>query len=233
MDWTLLLSVIPLLVSSFFASQLREPLRHTSDTPLDPIPYLEYLRLAYKEVRSNKALLYFFIFSFGISIFGDIEEFDQLYYKFVNLPVFAYGIMGFVLATLNSLGSFYAHRLKKTIWPYYGLPIIGALFLLFVGLFPGIPMIAMLLFAYFIVSPLHILINGKIQRSIKTISRATVTSVNSLLINFFGIVLTPLFGLISRVWNLPSIYTATAIFLLGFSVWTLLRKKIFSASSSP
>ena len=226
-DWALIFSVIPLLLSAFFAMLIKETPKAKST---EEIHYLDHIKSAYKEIKQNKILLYFFAYAVGISIFGGIEEFDQLYYQLAGLPIFAFGIVGFIWSAFNSIGSYFAHRLKNTHWIYYGLPFFGFVLMLLVGLFPSIPMIVLLLLSYFITSPLVVLIDSKVQHNIKSISRATVTSVNRLLINFSGVILAPLFGLIGKIWNLQAIYIATAIFLLLFTIWTLLKRKVFIQS---
>jgi hypothetical protein len=98
-----------------------------------------------------------------------------------------------------------------------------------VGFSPSIPIIGLLLLSYFIASPLRVLIDGRIQHGIKSISRATVTSVSFSLMNLTGIVVTLIFGLISRIWNLQAIYIFTGLFLLLFSGWVFLRRRMFAA----
>ena len=51
LDWTLVFSVIPLFLSSFFAWQIKETPKTKST---EEIHYFEYLKLAYKEVKNNK-----------------------------------------------------------------------------------------------------------------------------------------------------------------------------------
>lgn len=228
LDMTLLFSVVPLLLSAFFALLITEtPKVETCKST----HYLEYIRLAYREVKSNKILRVLFIYSLGVSIFWNLEEFDQLYYQLSGLPILYFGLVGFLWSVFNSIGAYYAHRLKQAFWVFYGLPFITIPLLFFVGLSPSLPMIGVLLLSYFLTSPLRILIDSRIQHSIKSVSRATVTSVNSFCLNFFGVVLTLLFGVISRVWNLQAVYVFASIFLLLFSVWAFVNRETFELKS--
>lgn len=224
-NWTLILSIIPLLLSSFFALLIKEAPKTKSAASID---YFDYIKLAYHEVKNSKVLLLLLIYSLGISIFYDLEEFDQLYYQIAKLPLFAFGLVGFLWSILHSIGSYYSEKFQNAIWIFYTFPLIAAILLFFVGLKPSIPMIGILLLAYFITSPLKILIESKIQRNIKSTARATVTSVNKFLINLFAVFLTPLFGVIGQIWNLQAIYIATSIFLITLTIWTLINKKIFA-----
>ena len=115
-DWALIFSVIPLLLSAFFAMLIKETPKAKST---EEIHYLDHIKSAYKEIKQNKILLYFFAYAVGISIFGGIEEFDQLYYQLAGLPIFAFGIVGFIWSAFNSIGSYFAHRLKNTHLIYY------------------------------------------------------------------------------------------------------------------
>lgn len=225
LDWALIFSVIPLLLSAFFALLIKETPKTKST---EEVHYFEYIKMAYREVKSNKVLLILLIYSFGISIFDDIEEFDQLYYQLSGLPIFAFGLVGFFWSVLNSIGSYWAHRFKNATWIFYTLPFVAVIQLFFVGLKPSIPMVSVLLLSYFITSPLSVLIDSKIQHNIKSVGRATVTSVSALLINLFGVFLTLIFGVISKIWNLQAIYISTSIFLLVFTVWVLANRKVFA-----
>ena len=69
-----------------------------------------------------------------------------------------------------------------------------------------------------------VLIDSRIQHSIKSISRATITSLNALMVNLLVVVLSPVYGLISRIWNLQTIYFSTAVFLFFFSLWIFINR---------
>ncbi len=229
LDWTLLLSIIPLLLSSFFAFLIKEAPKVEST---EEIHYWQHIKLALKEVKTNKVLLYLFIYSFGISIFGDLEEFDQLYYQLVNLPIIAFGIVGFLWSVFNSIGAYLAYKFTYQTWVFSLFPLFGAALLFLVGSFPSIPMIFLLILSYFITSPLRVLINSRIQHQIKSLSRATVTSISAFVIESSGILITLFFGFISRIWGLPAIYLYTSFFLILLSLWSLVNRQIFTNSIS-
>lgn len=223
-DLVLGLSVIPLLLSSVFASLIQTTSKIKST---EEVRYFEFIKLAFKEVKSNKVLMFLLFYSLGISILGDIEEFDQLYYQLTGLPIYAFGIVGFLWSVFNSIGSYFAYKLKDNNSIFYVLPFIGGLLLLLVGFKPSISVIVVLLLAYFVTSPLSVLIESKLQHRITSTSRATTTSVSKLLINFFGVIMIPIFGVLSSVWNLQAIYISTGIFLLLFAGWVLVNGKNF------
>lgn len=230
LDWAIIFSVVPLLLSAFFASLIKEvPKVETTGE----IHYLEYIRIAFNEIKSNRVLLYLIIYLLAISIFGDLEEFDQLYYQLAKLPIYAFGIVGFLWSSFNAVGAYYAHKFKNVSSIFYLLPFVSGILLIFVAKYPSIPMIGLLLASYFITTPLRVLVESKIQHNISSVGRATVTSVSTLFINFFGVLLTPIFGLISKVWNLQAIYLTTALFLFLFAVWVfVVRNKVSVKASS-
>lgn len=225
LGWAILFSVIPLLLSAFFASLIKEVPKAKST---EETRYLEYIKIAFQEVKTNHVLFYLFVY-FGVIFitFGTLDEFDQLYYYLINLPIFAFGIAGFIWSSLNAIGAHYAYKLKDKTWIFYLFPFISAFCLMIVSKFPSVPIIILLWLSYFLAAPLYVLMESKIQRNIKSISRATVTSINAFFLNLFGVILAPVFGLISKVWNLQAIYLTVALLLFVFAFWVfIVRNKV-------
>ncbi len=224
MDWAILLSVFPLLLSAIFASLIEETPKAEST---GEVRYLEHIRLALREMRTNQPLCYLLICLLGISVLWDLEEFDQLYYRLAGLPIWAFGIVSFVGSSLSALGARGAHRMKYCGAVMYGLPLASALLLALVWRFPSIPAIGLLLLAYCAIVPVEVLVESRIQHSIVGISRATVTSAGALLTGALGVGVPVMFGLIAKVWHLPAIYLAAAVQLLALSLWAFgVRKRV-------
>ena len=141
-------------------------------------------------------------FGFVFVVFGTLEEFDQLYYHLVKLPLFAFGIAGFFWSSLNAVGARYAYKLKDKPWIFYLFPLLSALGIVIVACFPSVPIIGVLWFSYLLAAPLQVLVESRIQHNIKSISRATVTSINAFFLNLAGALLAPVLGLIGKVFNL-------------------------------
>lgn len=108
---------------------------------------------------------------------------------------------------------------------FYLLPLACGTLLVFVGEYPSIPAIALLLTAYFVSTSLTVLVESNVQYSISSVSRATVTSVSALLINLFAVLLTPVFGLIAKTWNLQAIYLTVSLSMFVFAAWVFAVKK--------
>ncbi|MBN2789841.1 MAG: MFS transporter [Candidatus Delongbacteria bacterium] len=220
----LLLSVVPLLLSAYFASKIKEA---PKVKPTEEIKYLKNIKIAYSEVKGNRSIQVLIFYALGISILADLEEFDQLYYKLAGLPIWAFGIAGFIWSGMNSIGAFFAHRFKNSTFIYYLLPVFTGALIITAGIFPNIPMISVLLLGYFISSPLVILTDSKIQHKIKSFSRATVISMAHLLRNFVGLFIIPIFGVLSKLFNLNGIYIFTGLFLILFAIFFSRKQKYF------
>jgi MFS family permease len=224
LDWAVAFSVVPLVLSALFAFRLKEvPKVETTGE----VHYLEYIKIAYSELKTNRVLLYSMAYLLALSVFGSIGDFDQLYYQLVKLPIFAFGIAGFLGSASSAIGTYYVYRLKKFAPCFYLLPFISGILLVFVASYPSIPMIIVLLASYTISSSLTVLIESNIQHSISSVSRATITSASKLGTNIFFVLLAPMFGLIAKVWNLQAIYLTAGVFILVFALWVfVMRNKV-------
>jgi MFS family permease len=216
MEWAILLSVVPLLFTAYCARHFREV---PKTEPARDIHYLQHIRLAARELYHSRLLRYLCIYLLGISIVGALEEFDQLYYQLVRLPLAAFGAVMCIGMLASALGARLAHRMKGKTAIFTGLPLLGALCLLLAWRFPSFAGIGLILIAYAVVTPVRILAESRIQHCITGASRATVTSAISFLIGGIGIGVPIVLGLIARVWNLPAIYFAGAIQLLVIALW--------------
>lgn len=230
MDATLLFSIVPILLATCFALLLKDTKKQKST---EEVKYLDYIKIALKEVSGNKWLKYFFIYTIGLSIFADLEEFDQLYYVFVSLPIFMFGVMSIIVTSLVSFGNFIAYKLKKVERTLEIItPFVAAILIFFVGFTPSIWTIALLLLGYFVITPIEVLMEGNAQREIKSISRSTVFSVKSLLLNLFGIVVILFFGGITRLSDLPFAYIGISVVLFMFGVYTIYKRASLSNQDS-
>jgi len=215
-EWAILLSVIPLLFTAYCALHFQEV---PKTEPAREIHYLQHIRLAVVELRDNLLLRYFGIYLLGISIIGETEEFDQLYYQLVHLPLSAFGAVMCIEMLLCALGTRLAHRMKGKPVILTVLPLLGGLCLLVVWRLPCIPTIGLILIAYAIIAPARILAESHIQHSIRGASRATITSAVNFIIGGLYIGVPVILGLIAKVWHLPAIYLAGANQLILIAGW--------------
>ena len=215
-EWAILLSVIPLLFTAGCALTFREVPKTESARE---IHYLQHIRLAVLELRDNPLLRYFGVYLLGISIVGALEEFDQLYYDLVRLPVAAFGAVMCFEMLLSALGARLAHRMKGNPAVFAGLPLLAAVCLLLAWRFPSYAGIGLLLLAYTAITPVRILAESHLQHGITGASRATVTSAVNFIIGGLYIGVPVVLGFIAKTWHLPAIYLAGAVQLLAVSIW--------------
>lgn len=217
----LLLSVIPLFLSAIFAAQIPETkiLRSTGETS-----YFKNIKNIFIELKENKIFLYLTIYLLGVSIMGQLEEFDQLFYRFVNLPLYAFGVVGFIWSVIAGLGGYFAYKIKsKRVFVVF--PFLVGLLLIVVGSSPSISIIALLLIAYLLVSPLKVKADANIQKVIVSQSRATVTSTSSFLVCLFAIVTTPFCGYIGDSLGVNYIYILAGLMFLILSFLTFIKRR--------
>ena len=104
-------------------------------------------------------------------------------------------------------------------------PLLIGVLLVLVGLFPCKLMIGLIILSYLILSPVEVIIEGKMQSSIRTASRATVLSKARLFSMASGLPLTVTFGLLGRRWGLGAGYVLFGMVLLVFSLWVRRRSR--------
>lgn len=224
----IILSTLPLLASAFFATKLIRPPKFTTS---EETHYLEYIHIAYQEIKSNPKLLYIFSYFLGMSFLGGLEEFDQLYYQLIDLPIFLFGLMGLAVFSLKALGGYYAYIFQK--WPiiFSLFPLIISISLILMGYFTQYWALSLLLLVYLLGSPIEVLLEGKIQKQIKSEARATITSVGTLFQNLVGVILAPIFGLIGHYYGIEAIYTGFGFLFILVTIWALIGQKMWKESA--
>lgn len=221
-DWNLLLSLPPLVGASIVALTMAEPprLKHAADAH-----YLVHFKNAWHELRTNRTFRYILAYQMlAIGVLNEIDEYDPLYYTLVGVPLYALGWLNMTRALAESIGNLLAHRLKHLAVLEKVAPLAIGLLLLLVGLFPCKAMVALIILGYLILSPVHVIIEGRFQNSIQTASRATVLSGAGLLNTVSGIVLIAAFGAVARRWGLGAGYVFFGLILVSFSLCIAFRR---------
>jgi MFS family permease len=222
MDLAILLSVVPLLFSAVIAWQLED----TPRTELRAqVHYWQHMRLAFREIARNRLLIYLIVYAAAVDVFGALEEYDQLYYRLVGIPIAIFGIISFAYSMLSALTARIAYRLKGYSFIFYLLPFISGLMLIIVWRYPSPVAIAVYILSGALLTPLGILTEARIQHNITGVSRATVTSAIALL---YGIPVYDLpYGLIGNKWQAPALFLAGAIQLLLLAAIVFTKRRHF------
>jgi MFS family permease len=220
LDGVMLASIFPLFLSAIFAWKIPE----FSQDAKKQKNYFSLIRISWKELTTKPVLFYLGIYLFAISIFTYLEEYDSLYMKMIGLPIASFGVFGFFAAAVGALGSYYAYKLQPFRFVLYVFPLISGILLIFVGTIPSVPILILGILAYFICSPLFVIMEAKVQENISSHNRATLTSTIFFLLSIFGVLLFFVMGLISKIWNLQAIYFWSGVFLICFGLWSFCFK---------
>jgi len=181
--------------------------------------YFSYFRGGLKQAFSNKTILKILLYS-GIvmATLGLLEEYDQVLLSerlgFSNTFI---GIWAASAVCISSIGSFFAHRLKNLGWQV--IMILGTVigFGLVIIAFIRNPLILACLLINCVSFVLAIvIIEGMIQREIKTEERATITSVNGV-VGEIGTVIFSLFvGFIANKFGIHIGYGVLGVVILVY-----------------
>ncbi len=218
MPATLWLAIPPLVLAAIAALFLID-MRSKHDALRMPGFWIN-IRLAFVEAWSQAELRFVILYiSAGLIIFEQLEEFDQLYYRAVNLPLWLFGIVGAAGMVLYSIGSLLAHRLAGYKMLAWLLPAFGG-FLFIAASFGWNPWFVIVLeLAYIVAIPATILAEARVQMLITTQARATTTSLVSFLQNVFAIAIALIFGWIATHTGILTAYGWAGIALIGVSFW--------------
>lgn len=221
-DWGLWLSIPPLLVAALLAFGLEDVRRHrgTEGPAETPAGYLSHFVDAASEFRHHADLRFVTTYiAVGLVVFELLEEFDQLYYLAVSLPVWAWGLAGAGVEFFYAGASLFAHRLGGRPWLAWLLPLLGGALLVAASLGDSPWFVLLLCAAYVLVAPLTVLAEARFHRVMEGKSRATTTSALVMAENVAGILGTLAFGLLAdRLGILPA-YGWAGVVMVPLALW--------------
>ncbi|WP_375597317.1 MFS transporter [Devosia sp. Naph2] len=227
-DWGLWLSIPPLLLASLIAVWLHDTRRGSAaaSPALSPTGYFSHFVDAIGEFRRHARLRFVTTYiAVGLVVFELIEEFDQLYFLAVNLPVWAWGIAGASIEFFYALSSIHAHRLSGRPWLAWLLPLIGGGLLVLASLGTTPWYVLLLCLAYVLMAPLGVLAEARFHRVMEGTSRATTTSALVMAENVSGIIGTLAFGFLAeRVGILPA-YGWAGLAMAPLALWVALGQR--------
>ncbi|MHA6299248.1 MFS transporter [Devosia sp. CAU 1758] len=223
-DWGLWLSIPPLLLASVLALFLHDVRRGSAEPePLEtPAGYFSHFIDAANEFRHHADLRFVTTYiAVGLVVFELIEEFDQLYYLAVSLPVWAWGIAGAGVEFIFAGASLYAYRLAGRPWLAWLLPLLGGALLVIASIGDSPWYVLLLCAAYVVMAPLGVLAEARFHRVMEGRSRATTTSALVMAENVAGILGTLAFGVLAdRVGILPA-YGWAGVTMAPLALWVL------------
>lgn len=229
------LSIPPLFLCALSATWLIDIRRNGEDREDEP-GYLENFAIAWREIKRGPDLRRVAIYiTFGLILFEVLEEFDQLYYLAVDLPLWLFGVAGAVGLGLTALGSVLAYRLAHIRALPWLLPALGGVLLVLASLGDNPLYVVVLEAAYIIVVPAAVLAHARFQHILEGRSRATATSALEVAQNISGIAVTLGFGLLAQAIGVLPAYGWAGVFMLPVAIWAWLGQRrgnpLFSARS--
>lgn len=223
-DWGLWLSLPPLLLAAFLGFGLHDV--RSRRQPVEPggsvASYLSHFLDAIDEFRHHADLRFVATYiAVGLVVFELIEEFDQLYFLAVSLPVWAWGIAAAAVEFIYAGASLFAHRLSGRPWLAWLLPLLGGALLVAASLGQSPWYVLLLCAAYVVMTPLSVLAEARFHRVMEGKSRATTTSALVMAENVAGIAGTLAFGLLADQVGILPAYGWAGLVMLPLALWVV------------
>ena len=226
MELTLWLSLPPLALCALVALGLADSrASRAGDDQVRP-GYLENFGIAWNEFRTLPGLRFVTLYiALGLILFEVLEEFDQLYYLAVSLPLWLYGVVGAAAVAGLAAASLLAHRLARHPALAWALPLAGGLLLVIASLASHPAYVIVLELAYLVVVPATILSEARFQAIMEGRSRATTTSVLVVAQNVIGLAVTLVFGLAADWLGVLPAYGWAGLCMLPIALWVYLAQR--------
>ncbi len=183
-------SLIGMPLALILAASMTEPKIHTTTAE---VSYWKHIADAGQFIWANKSLR--FIVLYGVitgAVLVEIDEYVQLFYQAVGLPIVFFGIVSTTWLLLQGVGGFIAGYLKERIklnalllW----VLILSILFLFLAIVMKTLLSLIPLVLAFFVMGIMSPLVFGYLHHQTDSKHRATVDSFHSLLLNGISIVI--------------------------------------------
>lgn len=210
-EFVLLIGVLSLIISCLSMTLIPtvEMTRSTEEKK-----YLYILKFGVTEVFKNQNVLYVVSFlSLTVALGGALDEFWSLFGRDVGLPNSALGIFIGLISITQAIGSVLAHKFEKFGNQFFHISFIfNGFVLLFASILFNISSLVLLLIFSVIFKVIDTVYEGKLQHSINSNVRATISSVKGFIVEMFVLATYLCFGFISNVYSYQK----------GFAVFGLL-----------
>lgn len=227
MDWAVWLSIPPLLLAATLAFWLRDSRRdRAAGADESPATYLSHFADAIGEFRRHADLRFVTVYmAVGLITFELLEEFDQLYYLSVSVPIWLWGVLAGGVELIYALASVAAHRLAGRQWLAWALPLAGGALLVIASLGGNAWYVLALELAYVVIAPVSVLAEARFHRIMDGRSRATTTSALIVAENIAGIAATLLFGFIADWLGILPAYGWAGLVMVPVALWVWLGQR--------
>ena len=184
MELAIWMSVVPLIMASVVALRLTDARDvQTEDHAKERPSYLQNFVNAAHEFRHRPRLRFLALYmALGVNLLWVYEEFYQLFFLAVSLPIWAFGLVGVWIGVIRIVLSLQAHRLKAFGPLGYVAPAVAGVLLVSAGVDNALWVLIPFLNFFAVMAPAEILVTASFQKSMGGESRATTTSAASVLI---------------------------------------------------
>ncbi len=220
MEATFWLSLPPMLIAAIAAFWLVDVRRNPERAAERAPGFLETFVLALRDLRkAPQARFLIGYIAIGLVLFAELEEFDQLYFVAVDLPIWMFGIAGVAALALNGIVSMFAHRLTRFSFLSWATIGIGGALMILATVHASAWSVIVLVAAYLVAVPATVLAEARFQTVIAGQARATVTSALYFLQNATALGVALVFGALAESVGILDAYRGAGIVLLGLSAW--------------
>ncbi|MBA3758373.1 MFS transporter [Candidatus Saccharibacteria bacterium] len=184
----------------------------------DETKYFTYVKTGIKLVLKNSRLLFIIGFASIIVGLGAADEYFNLLFDEKGFSNSRIAILVGVVSLFGALGTAFAHKLENKKVPVFGVLLVAASLLLTSTLVPAglVPIILGLYLALTYI--VGVLFNTYLQQEATDANRATMTSVQSLAIEFFVIITYCLFAIASQFESYNFSFQVLAIILFVIAI---------------
>ncbi|HEV7345088.1 MAG TPA: MFS transporter [Devosia sp.] len=223
MDWAIWLSIPPLLLGSILALGLHDMRQERVAEPGEPVvTYLSHFADALGDFRRHADLRFVTIYmAVGLIVFELLEEFDQLYYLAVAVPIWIWGLLAAGVELAYAWASVAAHRLAGRRWLAWALPLVGGALLVIASLGDNPWYVLALELAYVVIAPVAVLAEARFHHVMDGRSRATTTSALIMAENIVGVIATLLFGFLAQWLGILPAYGWAGLAMIPVAAWVI------------
>ena len=226
MGLTFWLSLPPMVLAAIAGLFLKD-LRRNAQAEGEPTPgFIDAFVLAWRDLRSAPDARFLIAYiAIGLILFEELEEFDQLFYLAVDLPIVLFGVAGMGGMVVHGLGSLGAHRLARFSVLAWAAPALAGLLLVVAASYESPWLVVVLELAYLVAVPPAVLAEARFQQVIAGRARATATSALYFVQNVMALAIAIGFGALAEAVGIRPAYAYAGLVLLPVAFWVFIAQR--------